>query len=202
MLKNIYSKLLLVVFVLFIVSCEKDDTPEVVHEHEEFTLVTLDVTNLDTSVTEKYEFEIEGHDHDHDHGDDDGDDHDDAHKHVDLEANSSYSFEWKFYNDEDPLDIEDLTSEVIDEVDEHQFFYQFADSNTGITIASASNDIKDKNNFPLMLNTTWTTTTTGVFDVTAALLHEPTSKSLDYTTIQEFCLACEDFTVEFEVHVD
>ena len=53
-----------------------------------------------------------------------------------------------------------------------------------------------------MLNTTWTTTTTGVFDVTAALLHEPTSKSLDYTTIQEFCLACEDFTVEFEVHVD
>ena len=87
--------------------------PVVVHEHEVFTRVVLEVKKDGETNFKKYTFEVEGHDdHGHDdHGDDDhgDDDHGDEHTEVELDTNSTYHVSIFFYNDSDPDNIEDLS---------------------------------------------------------------------------------------------
>lgn len=179
---------------LVVVSCKDDDTPEVVHEHEVFTKVIIDVTNQSDNSKAKYTFEVEHDDHD-DHGTDDAG-HDD-HTEIELEADSTYKFEIQFINDSDPNDVEDITLEVIEESDDHQVFYELTDSS--ISIEAASDDTFDSNSKPVMLKTIWTTTTETAADVTAYLIHEPTSKTA--TTRNGFG-GETDVEVEFEAHVE
>ena len=207
MLKNIYKySLLFISILLFVFSCSKSE-PAVVHEHEVFTRVVLEVKKDGEQNYKKYTFEVEGHDHhdhddhgDDDHGDDDhgDDDHGDEHTEVELDTNSTYHVSIFFYNDSDPDNIEDVTLEIIEEADVHQVFYEMTEI-PGFSIAAASDDTKDSNGNPLFLKTNWTTTSETSGDVMAYLLHEPTSKT--GSTRADFGGAI-DVQIEFEVHVE
>ena len=207
MLKNLYKHLILIISVfLLAISCDKGE-PAVVHEHEVFTRVVLEVKKNGETNFKKYTFEVEGHDHhddddhgDDDHGDDDhgDDDHGDEHTEVELDTNSTYHVSIFFYNDSDPDNIEDVTLEIIEEADVHQVFYEMTEI-PGFSIAAASDDTKDSNGNPLFLKTNWTTTSETSGDVMAYLIHEPTSKT--GSTRADFGGAT-DVQIEFEVHVE
>ena len=130
------------------------------HEEEVITRVTLEVSKVGSSNPTTYTFEVEGHDHDHDdhddddHDDEDGDEHEGEHTEIELEANSSYNVSISFYNDSDPDNVENITSEIIEEKDEHQIFYEITDELSGFSIASASNDSNYSNGNPLFIKST------------------------------------------------
>ena len=207
MLKNFYKYSILIISVfLLVISCDKGE-PAVVHEHEVFTRVVLEVKKDGETNFKKYTFEVEGHDdHGHDdhgdddHGDDDhgDDDHGDEHTEVELDTNSTYHVSIFFYNDSDPDNIEDVTLEIIEEADVHQVFYEMTEI-PGFSIAAASDDIKDSNGNPLFLKTSWTTASETSGDVKAYLIHEATSKT--GSTRADFGGAT-DVEIEFEVHVE
>ena len=197
MLKDIYTNSLLIISAfLLVISCDKGE-PVVVHEHEVFTRVVLEVKKDGETNFKKYTFEVEGHD---DHGDDDhgDDDHGDEHTEVELDTNSTYHVGIFFYNDSDPDNIEDVTLEVIEEADAHQVFYEMTEI-PGFSIAAASDDTKDSNGNPLFLKTSWTTASETSGDVMAYLIHEPTSKT--GSTRADFGGAT-DLQIEFEVHIE
>lgn len=194
MSKNIFKKTTLITAILFLASCDKDE-PVAINEHEEFSSVTIKVTDESDQSFETYTFEVEGHDHAGEAGGTE-DPHGD-HEEIGLAPNSSYLFEIRFFNDEDPNNIEDVTQEIIDEADEHQVFYELTDS-ANITIESGPGDTMDNSN-PLNLITRWTTTDAGVADVIAYLLHRPTSKT--GTTRSDFG-GTPDVQLEFEAHVE
>ena len=216
MLKIIFIKPLIAISLfLFVLSCSKSD-PVPVHEQEAFTLVTLEVTKVGSTDTITYDFEVEGHDHgheeddheeedheeeDHEEEENDHEDHEGEHTEIELEANSSYNVSILFYNDEDPLNIENITLEVIEEADAHQVFYAITNelSSSGFSIESATNDTVDSGNYPLFLKTIWTTSGEASGDVVGYLFHEPTSKT--GTTRSDFGGAI-DIEIEFEVHVE
>ena len=202
MLKSIYTNSLLIISAfLLVISCDKGE-PVVVHEHEVFTRVVLEVKKDGETNFKKYTFEVEGHDDhgDDDHGDDDhgDDDHGDEHTEVELDTNSTYHVGIFFYNDSDPDNIEDVTLEVIEEADAHQVFYEMTEI-PGFSIAAASDDTKDSNGNPLFLKTSWTTASETSGDVMAYLIHEPTSKT--GSTRADFGGAT-DLQIEFEVHIE
>ncbi len=202
MLKNIYTNSLLIIsIILFVISCSKGE-PVVVHEHEVFTRVVLEVKKDGEINYTKYTFEVEGHDdHGHDdHGDDDhgDDDHGDEHAEVELNTDSTYHVGIFFYNDSDPDNIEDITLEVIEEADAHQVFYEMTEI-PGFSIAAAPDDTKDSNGNPLFLKTTWTTTSETSGDVKAYLIHEPTSKT---GSARADFGGATDAEIEFEVHIE
>lgn len=85
-----------------------------------------------------------------------------------LSANTSYSGSIELLNASDPDDIEDITEEVAEEDDEHQFF--FDSSIAGLSVAYGDSD--DDGN-PLGLNTTLTTGAAGQGTLTVILRHEP-----------------------------
>ena len=202
MLKNIYTNSLLIIsIILFVISCSKSE-PAVVHEHEVFTRVVLEVKKDGETNYTKYTIEVEGHDDhgDDDHGDDDhgDDDHGDEHTEVELNTDSTYHVGIFFYNDSDPDNIEDVTLEVIEEADAHQVFYEMTEI-PGFSIAAASDDTKDSNGNPLFLKTTWTTTSETSGDVEAYLIHEPTSKT---GSARADFGGATDVEIEFEVHIE
>jgi hypothetical protein len=202
MSKNIYIKPI-IAFCLFILifACSKDD-PDPVNEEEVITKVTIEITKVGSSNPMTYNFEVEGHDHDNEEEEedhDDDDEHEGEHTEIELEANSSYNVSISFYNDSDPADIENITSEVIEEADEHQILYEITDELSGFSIASASNDTVDSNGSPLFQKTTWTTTGETSGEVIGYLIHEPTSKTGNTRT--DFG-GSTDVEIEFEVHVE
>ena len=202
MLKNIYTNSLLIISAfLLVISCDKGE-PVVVHEHEVFTRVVLEVKKDGETNFKKYTFEVEGHDdHGHDdHGDDDhgDDDHGDEHTEVELDTNSTYHVSIFFYNDSDPDNIEDVTLEVIEEADVHQVFYEMTEI-SGFSIAAASDDTKDSNGNPLFLKTSWTTASETSGDVMAYLIHEPSSKT---GSARADFGGATDVEIEFEVHIE
>jgi|TARA_X000000950_G_scaffold281484_1_gene378188 secreted trypsin-like serine protease len=201
-MKNLFIKpLIAITLFLLILSCSKDD-PVPIHEEEAFTLVTLELTKVGSTETITYNFEVEGHDHGHEEEEEEEDDHDDhegEHTEIELEPNSSYNVSISFYNDEDQNNIENLTSEVIEEADEHQVFYDITNELTGFSIVSAADDTFDSSGNPLFIKTTWTTTGETSGDVVGYLFHEPTSKT--GTTRSDFGGAI-DIEIEFEVHIE
>lgn len=202
MLKNLYIKPIIALCLLVLIfACSKDD-PDPVHEEEVITKVTLEVSKEGSSNLTTYTFEVEGHDHDHeeeDHDEEDDDDHEGDHIEIELEANSTYNVSISFYNDSDPDNVENITSEIIEEKDEHQIFYEITDELSGFSIASASNDTLDSNGNPLFIKSTWTTTEETSGEVVGYLIHEPTSKTGNTRT--DFGGAT-DVEIEFEVHVE
>ena len=208
MLKNIYTNSILIISIitLFIISCSKNE-PAVVHEHEVFTRVVIEIKEESMTNYTKYTFEVEGHDDhgdddhgDDDHGDDDhgDDDHGDEHMAIELNTDTTYNVGIFFYNDSDPDNIEDVTLEVIEEADAHQVFYEMTEI-PGFSIAAAPDDTKDSNGNPLFLKTTWTTTSETSGDVKAYLIHEPTSKT---GSARADFGGATDVEIEFEVHIE
>ena len=207
MLKNIYTNSILIISIfLLAISCDKGE-PAVVHEHEVFTRVVIEIKEEIMTNYTKYTFEVEGHDDhgdddhgDDDHGDDDhgDDDHGDEHVGIELNTDTTYNVGIFFYNDSDPDNIEDVTLEVIEEADAHQVFYEMTEI-PGFSISAAPDDTKDSNGNPLFLKTTWTTTSETSGDVKAYLIHEPTSKT---GSARADFGGATDVEIEFEVHIE
>jgi hypothetical protein len=202
MLKNIFTKAFVFAIILFVVSCDKDDSPDPENEEEAITKAVLVVTNTSDNSSETYNFEVEGHHHDHDddHTDDgdDDDDHEGEHMEVELESNSTYLFEITFFNESDPSNSIDVTKEIIEEADEHVFFYELTDSS--ITIESAAGDTIDSSGDPIHLKTEWTTTSVAIVDIVAYLIHEPITKTGVSTRTD--LGGSTDAEIEFEAHVE
>jgi hypothetical protein len=200
MSKNIFKTALFLSVTFFLASCN-DDEPEVINEEEEFSRVTVKVTNENDATDEQtYTFEVEGHDHDHAGVTVSSEGSHEEHTHIELNANSSYLFEIRFYNDEDPDNIEDVTLEVIEEADEHLVFYEvIGQANITIETAGPGVDTIDSNSKPVHLVTRWTTADAEEVEVMAYLIHQPTTK--DGNTRDDFG-GGTDVEIEFEAHVE
>ena len=84
-----------------------------------------------------------------------------------LQANKTYTGVTQVLNEtESPA--ENITLEVEEEGDEHQFFYTFSNS-----IATVTYTDQDKNGRPVGINFNLTTTSAGIGILTVVLRHEP-----------------------------
>lgn len=106
---------------------------------------------------------------------------------IDLGVNKTYTLTFEIFNNLETPE-EDIGDEILDEDDEHQFFFSFSDDaftnpsgNGNIDTAAdpiAYND-QDENGNPVGLSTSWATTATtlsgGAF--TARLQHQPNVKT-------------------------
>lgn len=81
-----------------------------------------------------------------------------------LKANTTYTGELTLYDAEGT----DITSEIVQEADQHEVFYQT--SGAGITVTTTD---QDSNGRPLGLETTLTTTTPGTGTLRVLLKHQP-----------------------------
>ena len=133
------AKILFLAF-LFIVSCSKDD-PDAVNEQEFISNVILTIESADgTSQTVDWDLSEMNS------------------QTINLKVNTDHNVGIRFINSSDPNDIEDITLEVIEEADEHQVFYEFAEVSVNVT--SASNDTKDGGR-GVLLNSVWNTSSIG-----------------------------------------
>jgi hypothetical protein len=106
---------------------------------------------------------------------------------IDLDADKTYTLTFKIFNNlETPG--EDIGDEILEEDNEHQFFFSFSDDaftnpsgNGNIDTASdaISYNDQDENGNPVGLSTTWTTATTGLSGgaFTVRLKHQPDVKT-------------------------
>lgn len=156
-MKNIFKKTYFVYLLLLgilINSCGKDD-PDGINEQEYISNVVVSVTSADGELQtidwDLSEANMEA---------------------INLKVNSNYNVELSFENRSDPTDIENITLEIIDEADEHQVFFEFAD--VSINVTSASNDTKVGSR-GVLLQSVWNATSTGSGIVRVYLIHQPTN---------------------------
>lgn len=156
-MKNIFKKTYFVYLLLLgilINSCSKDD-PDGINEQEYISNVVVSVTSADGELQtidwDLSEANMEA---------------------INLKVNSNYNVELSFENRSDPTDIENITLEIIDEADEHQVFFEFAD--VSINVTSASNDTKVGSR-GVLLQSVWNATSTGSGIVRVYLIHQPTN---------------------------
>ena len=144
---------------VILASCKNDDdaAPEVINEEETITTVKLTVTESGTTTSQEYTWK-----------DGSGED-------ITLEANKTYNASIEFLDESNPSDVEDITEEVIEEKDEHFVFFQTTAG--GVTISSASDDIKDSDQTGINIKTDWATTDAGKGTIKAILILEPTTKT-------------------------
>lgn len=175
-------RLLMILFsAITIVGCSNDDAaPEEENEVEVFTDVTLIFTNTadasnvirasaqDPDGTGIQELQIL-----------------DA---ITLATDTEYTLTYEILNALDPTDIEDIGDEILEEDNEHQFFFSFTEdvfaNPTGNgNIDSAADPInyndQDENGNPVGLSTTWTTSSTSSSggSLTVRLQHQPDVKT-------------------------
>ena len=137
-------------------SCEKDHA----HVHNEFEVMTtltytLTAADADT-VTLKF-IDLDGE------GGEDG-----TTSGGTLKANTTYTGSIEILNESNPKDVEDVTIEILEEDEDHQFF--FVVDSTVINITYNDSDSNDK---PVGLETIVRTGETGSGEITVTLLHEP-----------------------------
>jgi hypothetical protein len=176
-------RLLTILFsAITIVSCSNDDdaAPEEENEVEVFTDVTLIFTNTadpsnvvrasaqDPDGTGIQELQIL-----------------DA---ITLAADTEYTLAYEILNALDPTDVENIGDEILEEDNEHQFFFSFTEdvfanpTGNGNIDAAADpinyND-QDENGNPVGLSTTWTTAsaTSSGESFTVRLQHQPDVKT-------------------------
>lgn len=181
MLKNVkkYGMYFLMFGVILFASCGDDDAPEEENEVEVFTDVTLIFTNTanasdvvraraqDPDGIGVQELQVL-----------DG---------ITLTAGATYTLTFEVLNALDPSDPEDITAEILEEDNEHQFFFSFTnnvftdpagDGNFDNASDAINYNDKDENDNPVGLNTSWTagSATTGA-SFTARLQHQPDVKT-------------------------
>jgi hypothetical protein len=176
-------QLLAILFsVITIIGCSNndDDAPEEENEVEVFTDVTLIFTNTadisdvvrasaqDPDGTGIQELQILNA--------------------ITLAADTEYTLTYEILNALDPADVENIGDEILEEDNEHQFFYSFTEgaftNPTGNgNIDTAADPInyndQDENGNPVGLSTTWITasTTSSVKSFTVRLQHQPDVKT-------------------------
>ena len=156
-MKNILKKTYLFYFPLltiFIYSCSKDD-PDGINEQEYISNVVLNITSSD-GISQTIDWDIS----------------ETNMETINLKTNSDYNVGLSFENRSDPTDIEDVTIEIIDEADEHQVFFEFADVSVDVT--SADNDTKVGSR-GVLLKSVWNASSSGSGIVRVYLIHQPTN---------------------------
>ena len=105
---------------------------------------------------------------------------------ITLDANTEYDLSFSIQNALDPDDVEDIGEEILEEDNEHQFFFAFTqdiftspmgDGNVDTAGDVVNYNDEDENGLNVGLNTSWTTgdAATGMF--TARLQHQPDIKT-------------------------
>jgi hypothetical protein len=176
-------QLLAILFsVITIIGCSNndDDAPEKENEVEVFTDVTLIFTNTadisdvvrasaqDPDGTGIQELQILNA--------------------ITLAADTEYTLTYEILNALDPADVENIGDEILEEDNEHQFFYSFTEgaftNPTGNgNIDTAADPInyndQDENGNPVGLSSTWTTSSTASSGAsfTVRLQHQPDVKT-------------------------
>ena len=156
-MKNIFKKiyfLYLPLVILLINSCSKDD-PDGINEQEYISNVVINVTSPEGTL-QSIDWDLS----------------ETNTETINLKVNSNYNVGVSFENRSDPTEIEDVTLEIIDEADEHQVFFEFAD--VSIDVTSASDDTKDGSR-GVLLKSVWNASSTGSGVVRVYLIHQPTN---------------------------
>lgn len=146
----------LLVMMIFTTACDKDD-PVIPNESEVITTFTYTLTPQDGGDPVVLQFQ----DLDGDGGTDP------VITGGDLAANTTYTGSIQLLNElESPS--EDITEEVEEESDEHQFF--FTSNIDGLSVTYSD---EDENGMPVGLSTVFTTGDAGTGVLTITLRHEP-----------------------------
>ncbi len=156
-MKN-YLKKVSIIYIslvtILIYSCSKDD-PDGINEQEYISNVVM-VIKSDDGATQTIDWDISEMNS----------------QVINLKASTNYNVDISFLNQSDPADIENITLEVIEEADEHQIFYEFAEVSVNVT--SAENDTKVGPR-GVLVNSVWRSTSTGSGIVRVYLIHQPTN---------------------------
>ena len=143
--------------VLFTSCSDDDDTPEEVNEEE--TITTMTVTLVPVGGGDTVTFQTRDLDGDGPNPP--------VITAPDLAGNTTYNGSIVLLNEtEDPA--ENITEEVEEEDDEHQFIFQFTGSVSSVTPTD-----QDDNGNPVGLNFAMNTDTAGAATLTITLRHEP-----------------------------
>lgn len=137
------------------ISCTKED-PDHDHEEELITTLTMSLTDTSGTITSFTFQDIDG----------DGGNAPTIDT-ITLSANGSYTCAITLLN-ESETPAEDMTSEILEEASEHQFF--FSSTKSDLTVSYSDTD---SNNLPIGLATTLESGATGMGNLTVTLKHEP-----------------------------
>lgn len=152
----------------FLSSCDKEKEEVPQNEEELITTVTLTMQEVGTANTVTATFRDP---------DGEGGNIPTQFDEIVLKPNAVYNASITLLN-ESVNPAEDITEEVEEEADDHQFFYTPA---TGLNVAVAYND-KDNNNLPIGLKTTITTGAASTGKLKVTLKHQPGSKNNNIAT--------------------
>ena len=162
-LKTAYSQYALKIFFTLlastvIYSCSKsDDEPEEVNEQEVINRVSIVLAEGSNSQTVTWN---EGS----------------TPPAITLDVDKVYTASIYFYDASDPTDVEDITEEIIEEVEEHFTLWEIAGL-SNLTITSASTDVSGSDGIGINLVTDWSTGAAESGNIKVTLIHEPTTKS-------------------------
>ena len=162
-LKKAYAQYALKIFFTLlastiIYSCSKgDDDPEEVNEEEVINRVSIVLADGSNSQTVPWN---EGS----------------TPPAITLDVDKTYTASIYFYDASDPTDVEDITEEVIEEVDEHFVLWEIAGL-SDFLITSAPTDYAGSDGIPINLVTEWGTGGADSGNIKVTLIHEPTNKT-------------------------
>ncbi|MEJ8803745.1 hypothetical protein [Pontibacter sp. H249] len=157
-----YLVFLMMGSLLFTASSCSDDDPEPIEEEQEL-ITTLKITLVPVGKSQS----VEGI-----YSDPDGDGGNDASVNtLNLEANTTYNATITLFDDSKNPSVE-LTSEVEEEGDEHEFFYQTLDN---LVLAITKTD-RDNSNRPVGLEAQVVTTDASSGRLRITLKHQPNLK--------------------------
>jgi hypothetical protein len=163
-MKTIKHILAFVAFTIFVTSWSNDDDPIVINEEEVITTLTITLTPESGNEITLKSVDLDGSD---------GPNPPVISISDNLSANTTYTGAVKVLNEtESPA--EDVTIEVMEEGDEHQFFYTFTNS-----IATTTYTDTDKDGNPIGVEFTLTTAAAGSGNLTVTLRHEPAKSDAD-----------------------
>lgn len=156
-MKRIEKLIWILTFSVFFLSCEKDQNQPMDNEEELITDVVLSFTD-ELGMEQSFTF-----------SDPDGPGgNDPVQEEIRLSSLQSYELAVQFLDSSDPMEIENITLEVLDESDEHLVCYGFDGSISTLTIVDV-----DQNNMPLGLEALLTTNQPGSGTLTVSLKHLP-----------------------------
>ncbi|GAL72302.1 hypothetical protein JCM19302_47 [Jejuia pallidilutea] len=146
-------------YTTFISSCSDDDTPVIINEEEVITTMTVTLTpSTGGSAIILKTQDLDG----------DGPNAPVVTVSGNLAASTVYSGAIELLDELDPNDVEDITEEVKEEDDEHQFFFSATNA-----IATFDYNDEDDDGNPIGLSFTLTTGASGTGTITVTLIHEP-----------------------------